>query len=176
MRKIWETGVILFAAMGFWGMIYPDLCFTQDVCRVVYVDTYGNMQDIGKLEDEGNAESIGNAQSTGNMQGIGNAQKSGNVQGIGNTQSTENVENAGNIESIEDLSGQDMYTQLSNAKPGQIRVKSAFFDYFFGSSEEAAQDASGQSTDTPKRLKETASITESKGNSNGSNKGNKGSQ
>ncbi len=164
MKKIWETGVILFAAMGFWGMIYPDLCFTQDICRVVYVDTYGSMQDIGKLEDAGSAESIGNAQSTGNVQGVGNAQSTGNV------------ENAGNIESIEDLSGQDMYTQLSNAKPGQIRVKSAFFDYFFGSSEEAAKDASGQSTDTPKSLKETASITESKGNSNGSNKGSKGSQ
>ncbi|TCL61119.1 hypothetical protein EDD76_101216 [Kineothrix alysoides] len=152
MKKIWETGVILFAAMGFWGMIYPDLCFTQDVCRVVYVDTYGNMQDIGKLEDAESAEGIGNAQSTGDAQ------------------STENVE------SIEDLSGQDMYTQLSNAKPGQIRVKSAFFDYVFGSSKEASKDASGQSTDTPKHLKETASITESKGNSNGSNKGNKGSQ
>jgi hypothetical protein len=164
MKKIWETGVILFAAMGFWGMIYPDLCFTQDICRVVYVDTYGDMQDIGKSEDEGSAEGIGNAQSTGNVQVIGNAQSTGDAQ------------YTGNIESIEDLSGQDMYTQLSNAKPGQIRVKSAFFDYFFGSSKEAAKDASGQGTDTPKQLKETASITESKGNSNGSNKGNKGSQ
>ena len=32
MKKIFETGVILFAAMGFWGMIYPDLCFVEDVC------------------------------------------------------------------------------------------------------------------------------------------------
>ena len=35
MKKIWETGIILFATMGFWGMIYPDLCFTQDVCQIV---------------------------------------------------------------------------------------------------------------------------------------------
>lgn len=39
--KIWETGIILFAAMGFWGMIYPDLCFTQNVC----VSTNGNIND-----------------------------------------------------------------------------------------------------------------------------------
>lgn len=143
MKKIWETGVILFAAMGFWGMIYPDLCFTQDVCRVVYVDTYGNVQDAVKAEDAG---SIGNA------------------------------EDIGNTEATEDLLQQDMFTQLSNAKPGQIRVKSAFIDYFFGSRGEEGKDDSGQGADTPKNLKETASITESKGNGNGSNKGNKGSQ
>lgn len=34
MKKILETGMLVFAAMGFWGMIYPDLCFTQDVCEV----------------------------------------------------------------------------------------------------------------------------------------------
>ena len=39
MRKMWETGIILFAAMGFWGMIYPDLCFTEDVCSVVCEET-----------------------------------------------------------------------------------------------------------------------------------------
>lgn len=36
MKKIWETGMILFAMLGFWGMIYPDLCFTGDICAVVY--------------------------------------------------------------------------------------------------------------------------------------------
>lgn len=35
MKKIFETGMIIFAVMGFWGMIYPDLCFTRDVCRVI---------------------------------------------------------------------------------------------------------------------------------------------
>lgn len=34
MKKIIETGMILFAAWGFWGMIYPDLCFVEDVCAV----------------------------------------------------------------------------------------------------------------------------------------------
>lgn len=143
MKKIWETGVILFAAMGFWGMIYPDLCFTQDVCRVVYVDTYGNVQDAVRPEDAGSA---------------------GNAEDIGNT------------EAAEDWPGQDVFTQLSNAKPGQIRVKSAFIDCFFGSSGKAERDDSGQGADTPKNLKETASITESKGNGNDSNKGNKGAQ
>lgn len=36
MKRLFETGMIIFAVLGFWGMIYPDLCFTQDVCRVVY--------------------------------------------------------------------------------------------------------------------------------------------
>lgn len=39
--KIWEAGVILLALAGFWGMLYPDLCFTEDVCRVVYADSTG---------------------------------------------------------------------------------------------------------------------------------------
>ncbi|NLL78150.1 MAG: hypothetical protein GX235_13085 [Clostridiales bacterium] len=51
MKKIWETGIILFAVMGFWGMIYPDLCFTEDVCRIVYEDTYGKAEEIEKVED-----------------------------------------------------------------------------------------------------------------------------
>lgn len=38
MKKIFETGIILFAAFGFWGMIYPDLCFTEEVCRVIVYD------------------------------------------------------------------------------------------------------------------------------------------
>lgn len=38
MKKIWENSVILFATMGFWGMIYPDLCFTEDVCVVAYAE------------------------------------------------------------------------------------------------------------------------------------------
>ncbi len=37
MRKLWEAGILLFAAAGFWGMVYPDLCFVPDVCRVEYV-------------------------------------------------------------------------------------------------------------------------------------------
>lgn len=37
MKKVWETGLLLFAMWGFWGMIYPDLCFTEDICaRVVH--------------------------------------------------------------------------------------------------------------------------------------------
>lgn len=38
MKKLWETGIILFSVCGFWGMIYPDLCFTEDVCEMVADD------------------------------------------------------------------------------------------------------------------------------------------
>lgn len=37
MKKWLETGILLLAAAGFWGMVYPDLCFVQDVCKVEYV-------------------------------------------------------------------------------------------------------------------------------------------
>lgn len=45
MRKKLETGIILFAAMGFWGMIYPDLCFTQDVCAVYTYEDEAEQKD-----------------------------------------------------------------------------------------------------------------------------------
>ena len=45
MKKIWETGIILFSALGFWGMIYPDLCFTEDVCKIVADDTMDGIRD-----------------------------------------------------------------------------------------------------------------------------------
>lgn len=46
MRKILETGIILFSVMGFWGMIYPDLCFTKEICEAVLEETEGD--DNGK--------------------------------------------------------------------------------------------------------------------------------
>lgn len=49
MKKIWETGIILFAVMGFWGMIYPDLCFSGDICAVIYEEEYEDVCET--LED-----------------------------------------------------------------------------------------------------------------------------
>lgn len=45
MKKLWETGIILFSVWGFWGMIYPDLCFTEDVCKIVADDTMDGALD-----------------------------------------------------------------------------------------------------------------------------------
>ncbi len=53
MRKLWETGILFFAAAGFWGMVYPDFCFVPDVCKVEYVP--GEAQEEGKHSD-GEAE------------------------------------------------------------------------------------------------------------------------
>ena len=72
MKKLWETGIILFASMGFWGMIYPDLCFTQDVCI--------NVAETDKESEE--------------------------------------------YES-------DIYTQICEASPEQIRIKSKLLDFLF---------------------------------------------
>ncbi len=50
MKKILETTAIVFAMMGFWGMIYPDLCFTEDICvpAAVYVLSEEEEQKNGK--------------------------------------------------------------------------------------------------------------------------------
>lgn len=50
MKKIFETAIILFATFGFWGMIYPDLCFTDEVCRTFRYDET-DMAGINQDED-----------------------------------------------------------------------------------------------------------------------------
>ncbi len=44
MRKIYETAVILIGTLGWWGFVYPELCFTEDVC--------GQESEAGQLETE----------------------------------------------------------------------------------------------------------------------------
>ena len=53
MKRLWETGLLLFAVAGFWGMVYPDLCFVSDVCRVKEVQ-----MDDGGLAAPGDGESM----------------------------------------------------------------------------------------------------------------------
>lgn len=80
MKKVWEAGMILLALTGFWGMIYPDLCFTQDVCGIVCEDTAAeDGKEIIRPEDE-------------------------------------------------EKNGKDIFTQLCEAKSGQIRVRFRLFD------------------------------------------------
>ena len=62
MKKIWEIGIILFSVWGFWGMIYPDLCFTEDVCEIV-ADGSGIQNNIGN--DSGAGISGGNPEDGG---------------------------------------------------------------------------------------------------------------
>ncbi len=35
MKKILETGMMIAAAYGFFGFIYPELCLIEDTCKVV---------------------------------------------------------------------------------------------------------------------------------------------
>lgn len=67
MKKIWETGILLFAMWGFWGMIYPDLCFTEDVCTVI-------------IEGESVEESLNEEQPSGEPQVSSEQQPSGEPQ------------------------------------------------------------------------------------------------
>lgn len=55
MRKFLETGILLFAVAGFWGMIYPDLCFISDVCGIEYV--YEDTCEQVAGEDSGERQS-----------------------------------------------------------------------------------------------------------------------
>lgn len=139
MKKIWETGIILFATMGFWGMIYPDLCFTQEVCEVVYEESAGGTEEMSD-NDSGKAA--------------------------------------------------DMFTQICEAKPEQIRVRSALFHSLFREKPEEEKeevyncDGTEQSQKffhredmlTPKEMAGKVGIIESKGSSNDGDKGNRGIQ
>lgn len=59
MRKIYETAVILIGTLGWWGFVYPELCFTEETC--------GQESDAGQLETDemariGTADQVGEGQ------------------------------------------------------------------------------------------------------------------
>lgn len=45
MRKLYETAVILFAAIGWWGFVYPDMCLTEDVYEQEYEEEQTQEQE-----------------------------------------------------------------------------------------------------------------------------------
>lgn len=110
MRKIWETGIILFAAMGFWGMIYPDLCFTADVCSVVSEEGQGSDEGYETGTDGSKAVTKGN-KAGGNNSGV-----------MAGTNGSE--DEAGGMSNAE----KDIFTRICAAESGQIRVKSKFLE------------------------------------------------
>lgn len=112
MKKMWETGIILFAAMGFWGMIYPDLCFTEDVCI--------NISETNSKSEEYEA---------------------------------------------------DIYTQICEASPDQIHIKSKFLDSLFGEKGKSEESAVENDDTMPHIEEKELSKEESKGKSNVSYKG-----
>lgn len=100
MKKLWEAGILLFAAAGFWGMVYPDLCFVQDVCKVEYVQ---------------GEEPEGEREIRKNQDGIGMGQNSGETSGIpvwdGN------------------MHEPDIYTRICEAGPEHVQVKSRLLEW-----------------------------------------------
>lgn len=34
MRRVLETAMILMGTLGFWGFVYPELCLTDETCKV----------------------------------------------------------------------------------------------------------------------------------------------
>lgn len=112
MRKILETGIILFSAMGFWGMIYPDLCFTEDVCEVVWEE-----------EEDAEGESGIGEGACGDKAGTKNSRpKAGTKGGIIGTGAS------GSVTGTDTNNSGDMFTRICLAEPGQIRIKSKFLE------------------------------------------------
>lgn len=105
MKKLWETGILLFAVMGFWGMIYPDLCFISDVCNVEY--KYVSEDNYGQSVDAKDEQTL-------------------RTQGIGAESSLE-MERRERDDSVWEP---DIYTRICEAQPEQIRVKSRLLELF----------------------------------------------
>ncbi len=113
MKKLWETGILLFAAAGFWGMIYPDFCFVPDVCKVEYVSE--EAQEEGKQLD-GEAEwPVSESGEAGSGE---NGSKAGYGDGSGKA-----ADGAGR-------QAADLYTRICAAEPGQVKVKSRLLEFF----------------------------------------------
>ena len=125
MKKIWETGIILFSALGFWGMIYPDLCFTEDVCAIVCESTENTESAEGaektKCVEDGQKASQAKGNETGNAYDCPDGETDGRA-GAGRT------EDSRNAEGIRLGSEEDMFTGLCEAEPGQIKWKSKFLE------------------------------------------------
>lgn len=128
MKKIWETGIILFSALGFWGMIYPDLCFTEDVCAIVWESTE-SAEGAEKTQSTEKTKSVEDGQKTSQAKGneTGNAYdcSDGETDGRAGAGRTEGSRNA---EGIRLGSEGDMFTGLCEAEPGQIKWKSKFLE------------------------------------------------
>lgn len=43
---IWKKGMVILAALGFFGLLYPELCMLEDTCRVVYRTPSGKEQTL----------------------------------------------------------------------------------------------------------------------------------
>ena len=125
MKKIWETGIILFSALGFWGMIYPDLCFTEDVCAIVWESTENTESAEGaektKCVEDGQKTSQAKGNETGNAYDCSDGETDGRA-GAGRTEGSRNAEG------IRLGSEGDMFTGLCEAEPGQIKWKSKFLE------------------------------------------------
>lgn len=52
MKKAWRTGILAVMAMGFWGILYPELCMTRDTYQIVYElkDAYANVLTAEQIE------------------------------------------------------------------------------------------------------------------------------
>lgn len=49
--RAWKKGMVILAAAGFFGLLYPDLCMLEDTCRLVYLTDGGEEKEISIQKD-----------------------------------------------------------------------------------------------------------------------------
>lgn len=43
---IWKKGMVILAAAGFFGLLYPELCMLENTCKAVYLTKDGKEEEI----------------------------------------------------------------------------------------------------------------------------------
>lgn len=43
---LWKKSLVLLAALGFFGLLYPEFCIFEDTCRVVYDTEHGGEAEV----------------------------------------------------------------------------------------------------------------------------------
>lgn len=52
MRKVLEACLVTVAMLGWWGFIYPELCFTADTCQISEVQDEAEQEAYNEAEYE----------------------------------------------------------------------------------------------------------------------------
>ncbi len=130
MNRFIETAVMLAAVCGFFGFIYPELCFIDDTYKVV-MEAPGAEAALGTEAAPGAEAALG-AEAAGAEAALG-AETSGAEAGeIPEVKAGEvaGIESGKWPESEAMETSNDIFRAISNAPPERIRMKSKIIEYF----------------------------------------------
>ncbi len=138
MKKIFETGMLLFATMGFWGMIYPDLCFTEEVCEVyiieddtLCVDANAERTDASVKSADANAERVDASVKSANADITRTDTGTRSAEGVAAHDGKYDVGmESAIIDEASEILPMDIFTRLCMADSEQIQLKFRFMEVF----------------------------------------------